>query len=215
MTSPINRLSAAEQISAHIRQRILAGDLRSGDPLREADLAATFDVARNTIREALRLLTSDGLASHEVHRGVTVRRFSATEVHDTFGLRRIFEETAAERAGTLTEPEIAQMEKILEASAEALAGGDSDRLLALNLDFHRGLAALSGNARVLSLFDQMTAEILLMVGPIKDEMTAQWLGRNQELFRLLREGRATEFRAMLRAYLDDAREAIVHLTGRH
>ena len=78
--SSLPRRGTADLLAAEIRTRILAGDLLPGDPLREAELAAAFNVARNTVREALRLLTQDGLADHEVHRGVSVRRHTPREV---------------------------------------------------------------------------------------------------------------------------------------
>ena len=76
----LQRRGSAEQIASVIRGRIAAGDLVSGNALREAELAEAFGVARNTVREALRLLTQAGLASYEMHRGVTVRPFGVRDV---------------------------------------------------------------------------------------------------------------------------------------
>jgi DNA-binding GntR family transcriptional regulator len=207
-SSPFIRRGAADQIAQHLREQILAGALRSGDPLREADLASTFGVARNTVREALRLLTREGLATHEVHRGVAVRRFTPSEVHDTFGVRRLIEEAAADRAGTLTAPEVAALEAPLRDSEDALERRDLDRLLSLNLEFHRRVAALPQNKRLLQIFDQLTSELQLMVGPIRDDMSAEWLERNRALFELLRSGTAAEFRTAIAAYIADAERAI-------
>src|SRR5215217_7657481 len=83
----LRRRGSAELIAARVRDRIVAGDLVSGDALREAELAEVFGVARNTVREALRLLTQAGLASYEMHRGVTVRRHTPDEVAAIFEVR--------------------------------------------------------------------------------------------------------------------------------
>ena len=59
----------AELVAREIRRRIINGDVVAGDPLpNEAELTALFGVSRPTLREALRLLESDGLI--EVKRGV-------------------------------------------------------------------------------------------------------------------------------------------------
>jgi DNA-binding FadR family transcriptional regulator len=59
----------AELVAGEIRRRIINGDVQAGDPLpNEAELTTLFGVSRPTLREALRLLESDGLI--EVKRGV-------------------------------------------------------------------------------------------------------------------------------------------------
>ena len=90
----LQRRGSADLIAAEVRERILAGDLVSGDPLREAELAEAFGVARNTVREALRLLTQGGLATYEMHHGVTVRRHTPAEVAAIFDVREIIESAA-------------------------------------------------------------------------------------------------------------------------
>src|SRR5438552_2849018 len=64
------RVGAAELIASTIRTQILAGKLQPGEPLPEVQVAAAFGVARNTVREGLKILARSGLAVHELHRGV-------------------------------------------------------------------------------------------------------------------------------------------------
>ena len=121
----LQRRGSADLIAADMRGRIVAGDLVAGDALREAELAEAFGVARNTVREALRLLTQAGLASYEMHHGVTVRRHTPAEVAAIFEVRAILEAAAARRAGTVGEGEAAPLRRAIEASEHAAAPATS------------------------------------------------------------------------------------------
>src|SRR5438876_1205630 len=68
--SQIHRVSVADQVASILRQRILKGELRPGMPLQEVPLAASLGVSRNTMREATRILSLEGLLTRSIHRGV-------------------------------------------------------------------------------------------------------------------------------------------------
>ena len=85
------RRSTASLVSETLRDSIIRGELPPGTPLREHALAETLDVSRNTVREALRLLSHEGLVDYHVHRGVAVRKLSAADVRDLFLTREALE----------------------------------------------------------------------------------------------------------------------------
>ena len=209
----LQRRASADLIAAAVRERILAGDLVSGDPLREAELAEAFGVARNTVREALRLLTQGGLASYEMHRGVTVRRHTADEVAAVFQVRAIIEEAAASRAGTLDAAEVARLRRPVEDSEAAEAGGDVKGVLTGNLEFHRELVHLLGNPKLDDIFNGLLAELRLILTSMDRDVGGPWLARNRELMDLLVEGDGAGFRVRLGQYLDDSRREVVARIG--
>jgi DNA-binding GntR family transcriptional regulator len=61
-----------DQISDRLREEILLGAMRDGQPLREASLADRFGVSRIPVRDALLQLTSEGLLIAEPNRGAKV-----------------------------------------------------------------------------------------------------------------------------------------------
>src|SRR3954463_8424258 len=148
----LQRRGSAELIASGVRERIVAGDLVPGDALREAELAEAFGVARNTVREALRLLTQAGLASYEMHRGVTVRRHTPDEVAAVFEVRAILEAAAAGRAGTVGAAEAEPLRRAIEASERAEAAGDIRAMHTANLEFHSALVHLAGNPKLDDIF---------------------------------------------------------------
>jgi DNA-binding GntR family transcriptional regulator len=205
----LQRRGSADLIASGIRDRIVAGDLVSGDPLREADLAEAFGVARNTVREALRLLTQGGLASYEMHRGVTVRRHTPDEVAAVFEVRAIVEAAAARRAGRLDEVEVAPLRRAIEESERAAADDDVQGVLTANLAFHRELVRLLRNPKLDDIFTQLLAEIRLILTPLDRDVGGPWLKRNRELLDLLVEGDPEAFGARLERYLEDSRREVV------
>lgn len=209
--APLDRRAAASQIAERVRESILRGDMAPGRPLREADLAAAFHVTRNTVREALRLLSQEGLTSHEVHRGVAVRRLTAAEVKQVFGVRAIVEAAVAERAGSLTQEEIATLREPLLASERAARkdGEDYPEVLRQNLEFHRRLVALVGNRRLDQVFEELAAEVTLALVSLHADVAGPWLRRNRALLRLLEEGKARQFRSEMRRYLEDSLEDVL------
>ena len=69
----LDRSSTAERVADVLRRRITDGDLPPRTHLSEEQLIEVLRVSRNTLREAFRLLSHEGLLVHELHRGVFVR----------------------------------------------------------------------------------------------------------------------------------------------
>ena len=205
----IDRRGAADRIAEDLRDQILGGALPPGTPLRETELATRYDVARNTVRESLRLLCSEGLAIHEVHRGVAVREFSAGEIAELFEVRALLESAVASRVGTLTPAERAALAAQLDRSEECAFEGDYRGVLEHNLQFHRELVLLVGNSRLTDLFDGLLAEVRLILASLEADVAGPWLARNRELLGLLGGGDAPAFVAAIVDYLHRSRDDLV------
>jgi len=132
----IHRVSVADQVAAVLRQRILTGELRPGMPLQEMPMAASLGVSRNTMREATRILSLEGLLKRNAHRGVAVCQLSAKDVQEIYSLRRMLE-IAAVLASRSRESEIlAELQQALEGYERAVRGRDWARAVEFDLQFH-------------------------------------------------------------------------------
>jgi len=83
----LTRSTAVEMVVVDLRQRILSGELAPGTPLRQEALAEELGVSRIPLREAVRLLSSEGLVDLQPHRGAYVMPLSTDEVREFFELR--------------------------------------------------------------------------------------------------------------------------------
>jgi DNA-binding GntR family transcriptional regulator len=85
---------------------IVTGKLAEGERLLEADLAKLFGVSRQPIREALRMLVTDGFVELIPYRGVIVSTITPQEVKDTLELKGMVEGYAAWMGAQTFGPEI-------------------------------------------------------------------------------------------------------------
>ncbi len=74
-----------------LREKILSGEIKAGQPLRQAALADELNVSRIPIREALLQLEGEGLVSFEPHKGATATELNADQVDELFELRAMLE----------------------------------------------------------------------------------------------------------------------------
>ena len=93
----MQRSTAAQQLAAGLASRIVAGAFAPGDRLRESAIAAELGVARNTVREAVRILELSGLVRHEVNRGAVVISPTPEKVEALYAARERLETAAVSR----------------------------------------------------------------------------------------------------------------------
>jgi len=146
-----NALVAYQQI----RQWIVEGRLRPGDRLVEARLADELDLSRTPIREALRMLQSEGLVRIEPNRGSSVRALAIDEIADLYELRARLEAMAAELAAVrITAEELERLgtaERSFAAVAGAAGKGDIEairRVFHENNVFHRTMLEAAHHERL-------------------------------------------------------------------
>ena len=91
-------LTTVDALTESLRGRILGGDLQPGTPLREEALSREYDVARHSLRSALRTLQGEGIVQIEPNRGARVKSLSAEDVRGLSELRMALEVEAARMA---------------------------------------------------------------------------------------------------------------------
>jgi DNA-binding GntR family transcriptional regulator len=87
-----------DSLADSLRKRILAGELKPGTPLREEALSGEYDVARHSLRSALRTLQGEGIVQIEPNRGARVKSLSPEDVRGLSELRLALEIEAARMA---------------------------------------------------------------------------------------------------------------------
>lgn len=131
--------TAHEAVLAELRRRILSAALPSGAPLRQEELAAELGVSRVPLREALRMLESEGLVEYSAHRGYRVVALSLADLEEIYHLRALVEDDLARRATTGAGPEhVARVRAAHRdlAGLEGCATPDAAALAAANRRFH-------------------------------------------------------------------------------
>ena len=181
MTSPapLQPASTVDQLAAALRERILDGDLQPGQRLIERELVATYDVARHTLRAALRRLEADGLVRVEPNRGARVADLSPEDLGELFALRLALEREAAhlalERGG-------GRLPGAVHAAArdlDRLAGRRRtswNELAAGHHRVHEAIVAGAGAPRIARAYAALSTELDLFLSQIRPVWTRERLG---------------------------------------
>jgi DNA-binding FadR family transcriptional regulator len=167
---PLSKTNLAETAAEAIRADIFSKRWAVGDKLpNEATLSAMLSVSRGTIREAVRVLVSQGLLETRQGSGTYVLSTTDTALPLTMarraGLRDLFEARcaldveAARLAAIRHAPQtLVSLRKLL-AERGNFAGGDKAAFIERDLAFHKAVIAASGNRAMIEIYDFFSASI--------------------------------------------------------
>lgn len=147
MNRPIERRTVAAEAAEILRQRILSGEIRAGQPIRQEQIAQELGVSRIPLREALKQLEAEGFVTIAPHKGAVVSTLSAEEAEELFALRAQLERwLLTEAIPRMREADFAHLDAIVD---ESRAPDNLARWGELNWRFHEALYRPAG--RPLSL----------------------------------------------------------------
>jgi len=141
-----------------IRNAILSGDLKQGESLREVELSKSLDVARSTVREALRLLHEEGLVEVLPHRGAFVTTLSARKVREVYTLRELLEPYAvglAMESDAYGEQEFQDIAATVRRIGECEQRGDGFAMIKADVEFHYLICRPSGHCLLLDVLKNL------------------------------------------------------------
>ena len=152
----VQRQSLEASVYEAVREGIISGDLRPGDPLVEAQLSADLGISKTPVREALIRLARDGLVVQELHRRSRVATPTVEDVRQACEVRRWVEGEIAAQAARDAPPElIEQLEASIRDSERSLRRRDTRRWAEAVESFTDTLVAYSGNRYAADLLERM------------------------------------------------------------
>ncbi|HMB85230.1 MAG TPA: GntR family transcriptional regulator [Methylomirabilota bacterium] len=139
-----------------LREAIIAGRLKPGERIRERELVSLLGVSRSPLREAIRILETEGLITSLAHRGARVSELSAVDLHDMLDVRIMLESFAARLfIERLDEAVLRAMEEQVERSRAPGYRVDLQENFDLGLEFHDLLVGACGNRKVVQLHENL------------------------------------------------------------
>jgi DNA-binding GntR family transcriptional regulator len=125
---------ASHRVAAHLRAEIIGGKLVPGERIMQETLAGRFGSSRLPVREALRILESEGLVTLRSNSGAWVAQIDRQECLDIYKIRECVEPLAvAESMPNLRSIDIQRLAAI---QAEIDRGTDVERFLTLDRELH-------------------------------------------------------------------------------
>ena len=141
----IERVPLHEEVTNRLRDMIVSLRLPPGERIQEMEVAQLLGVSRTPVREAIKVLTAEGLVELLPLRGAIVKAFSAKDARDMLEVIALVESYAGERAG---QGDPARIEAILEMHQEMKVFFEARQRLeyfSLNQRIHEALIALADN----------------------------------------------------------------------
>lgn len=142
---PIERLTLHEEVTNRLRDMIVQGLLAPGERIQEMALAHQLKVSRTPIRDALKVLTAEGLVQLLPLRGAVVRQFSAKDARDMLEVIALLEEYAGVKACQASEERIEAVLALHEDMLRLYEARDRRAYFERNQQIHQALIALADN----------------------------------------------------------------------
>ena len=205
---PLRGTSLHDGVAARLRTLVFDGELAPGAYIDEKALATAWQVSRTPLREALKVLATEGLVTMKVRRGAYVTEMSRDDVAQVYHLLSLLESDAAAQVASKADP--AQLTRLhaLHGLLESQVG-TRDAFFAANEHFHLALLEFAGNRWAVQVVQDLRKVMklnrhhsLLKQGRLEDS-----LAEHRRLMQALAAGDARAARRTMQAHFRSGLEA--------
>jgi DNA-binding GntR family transcriptional regulator len=138
VAAPIQRRPLHNELADRLRHMIVEGELAPGEKLSEKDLCGQFGVSRTPLREAMKVLTTEGLVLLTPNRGCTVAKLTLADLDEAFPIMGALEALSGELACQhITDAEVARIRGLHERMVEKYRAGALRDYFKLNEQIHQ------------------------------------------------------------------------------
>lgn len=140
------KYSIAEQITAELRQDVIAGVYADDTILTESEISKKYESSKTPAREALNQLCVEGLLEKIPHKGYFIRKFSVSDVESLLQFRYILETQGLEISKqTMTEHDLKALRSFCKMCANLSGEESRGEYMRLNREFHTMLISCTKN----------------------------------------------------------------------
>ncbi len=143
------------------------GLLLPGDRIVETELAAQLGVSRVPVREALRVLESQGIVVNEPYKGIRLTPVTPQRIDQLIEVRVALETTAAlaaMRQGRNGAEQLAELERIVQEMETMAARNDVFGFATADTSFHRSFCGFAGNTVLSDMWEMLARQMTIIFG---------------------------------------------------
>ena len=203
-----------EQVAERLRSRIYAHELVPGTWVDEQKLAEEYGISRTPMREALKVLASEGLVQLKPRRGCYVTELSEEDLDEIFPVMALLEgRVAFEATAKATDKNIDKLEAIHNRLEKSAKQNNIDGFFEANQDFHKELQVLAGNRWLQKAIDDLRIVVRLTRRDSLrlDGRVTQSLNEHRAMLAAIKKRDATEAGRLMHDHLLSGREALAKL----
>ena len=206
--------SLHDQVAATLREQIFAGTLAPGSFVDEVALCESLKISRTPLREALKVLTAEGLVRHEPRRGCFVNEVTEQDLDEIFPVIALLEGRCAhEAARNASDADLAALESLHERLQKAARGKRIVDYYDTNFAIHEAIITLASNRWLAQVIGDLRkilklARLQQLHAPGRLE---QSLREHMAVFAALKARDCEGAEAAMRTHLTRQREALREL----
>ena len=210
-------LTKTERAIQALRDAILRGTIPAGEQLTVGDLAYQLGMSPTPVREAIRILQTEGLLKQTPHHTISAITFTEQDIADIFNLRAMLEAQAVRLATPhLTADDFAELDDIDEQMRVAQAVGDHAAVHRINAEWHRTIYRASHNVHLVEIIESLWRKFLWESLWTVPNHTTTSLGQHAAITQAMRARDAEGAAKLMAAHMDHGKDtAVRYFRQRH
>lgn len=210
--APLEPRTLADMVVDAIVEATATGVFLPGDRVVEAEVARALNVSRVPVREALRILESQGIVVNTRYRGMQLMDVSVAGLERTLKVRTALETLAVDEVlelATVTPGLLDPLAAVVAQLHRAADAGDSFGVAKLDTEFHRTLCRISGNDVLLRTWEPLSRQLTIIFGLSALQKELDAIAReHDDLLAMLRAGDRAGALSSIREHILDYSRAI-------
>lgn len=205
------------QIANQLRRDILRGVLRPGMSIKERDNAEKLGVSRTPLREAIRMLATEGLVELRPARSPIVSMPTVKQISDEVEVLLAVEKLSGELAcSRATDDDIAALAAIVQMMSDAFETLDAVEMFEIDMSFHAALARAAHNEPLADIHGTFLSRLWRsrFLAAIQRRNRERVIDHHSHIVDALRARDAAAIRAAIGVHLDHLAEDIVDVVAR-
>jgi len=217
MSVGISRRYLHDEVAERLRELILSGDLEPKARLNELELSQRFGISRTPLREAIKILATEGLLELLPNRGARVASLSEKEIDEMIEVVAGLEATAADLAcRAITKDEVDRIEKLHRAMVDAWKREDEASYFRLNREIHEAIMQASRNSVLQSVYANLAGRIQ-RARYTAHKTAEQWkraVKDHEEMLRLIKARDHDRLGSLMRSHIRSKKPVIAAAFGK-
>jgi DNA-binding GntR family transcriptional regulator len=214
--APIPKRYLHDEVADRLRELIREGELEPRARVNEIELSERFGISRTPLREAIKILATEGLLELLPNKGARVASISEDETNEVVEVVAGLEATAAELAcRAITEAEVDAIAAKHARMVEAWRAEDNLRYFTLNREIHEAIMAASRNGTLQGIYATLSGRIQ-RARYAAHKTPEQWrraVDEHQDMLRLLRARDGEALAGLMRRHIRGKAELILASYG--
>lgn len=207
----MRRRSLHEELTQTLRDLIVHGELPPGVKVPEKDLCDAYSVSRTPLREALKVLASEGLVVLEPNRGARVSLITQQDLDEVFPVMGALEALAGELAcRNITDAELRAVQMLHDQMMQQYRGSDLDSYFTTNQQIHEAILAAAKNPTLTAHYRSLAARVQ-RARYVANTTPARWtqaVAEHEEIMQHLTARDGAKLSETLRGHLENKLAAI-------